>query len=394
MADAHDPHLSASHDYETEYHCDDKAYHAGGDAYSIKELLLSATAEEYMANNMPRISDFHIKIGQPIRYRLDDELVTIPQGEPVTPETFERLVFPLLTADRLEQLRKYPLRDVDAGWQMPDEDFNFRINIFRDRDGMAAVVRLLPPQVPDVSDLGFPNDAVWKSVCERKQGLVLLTGITGSGKSTSIASLLNHINNTRPLRVITLEDPIEYVFDSRECLISQREVGTHAESFGSGLYGILRENPDVIFVGEMRNQETAALALTAAETGHLVFSTLHTRDALGAVTRIIDMFPPERSRELSVQLSFSLAYIISQKLVPAASGEGRVLAMEVLRNASGVGNLIRTGKWPQLYSIMETRGADGMITMEQSLMNLVSEGRVTKADAIAHANDPTVIERR
>ncbi|MGF1449436.1 MAG: type IV pilus twitching motility protein PilT [Opitutales bacterium] len=375
------------------YDPDAPVYPAGEHTLSINELLESAVHEDYMANGLPRISDFHFKVGHPVRFRLDDELETVPDGAALDAEMIEKLVFALLTPDQVNLLRSDPMVDVDAGYELPNGQFNFRLNIFRDRDGPAAVIRLLTPSVPSPNELGFPSDEIWQDMVHAKQGLVLLTGITGSGKSTTIASLLNEINRTRQVRVITLEDPVEFVFRSEAALISQREVGTHARSFSAGLTSILRENPDVIYVGEMRAPETAGLALTAAETGHLVFSTLHTRNCVGAITRILDMFPPERSKELATQLSFSLSYVVGQKLVPLRDGPGRCVAMEVLRNVTGLGNLIRTGNWHQIYSMMETRNRDGMITMEQSLIELHRRGLISRDEAIIHANDEAIIDR-
>lgn len=380
----------------SEYDPDKKIYKAGEHTYSINELLFSAVDDEYMSpQGMPRISDFHLKVGGPVRFRLDEDLRKVPDGEPLTPELIEQMLFGLLREDDLKKLKSSPNREIDAGYELVRDEgkYNFRLNLFRDRDGLAAVIRLLPPNVPSLEQVGFPYDSIWEDIVHIKQGLVLVTGITGSGKSTTIASLINYINQHRPVRIITLEDPIEYVFYSDKALISQRAVGTHTESFARGLFAALRENPDVIYVGEVRDQDTASLALSAAETGHLVFSTLHTRDAVGAVTRMVDMFPAERTKELSTQLSFSLSYVISQKLIPRADGTGRCVAMEVMTNSSGIPNLLRTGKLHQIYSVMETRADDGMITMEQDLVRLCQEGVITREEAILHANRDDIINR-
>ena len=342
---------------------------------------------------MPRVSDFHLKVGEPVRFRLDNELQSIPGGVRVTQELMEQMVFSLLRPSQIAQLRNDPLIDVDAAFELPSGNYYFRVNAFRDRDGLAAVIRLLPPYIPPVEEVGFPTEIPWRSIIAAKQGFVLLTGVTGSGKSTTIASLLARINETRPVRVITLEDPIEFVFPNKRALFSQREIGQHAVSFSSGLRSVLRENPDIIYVGEIRDPDTASQALTAAETGHLVFSTMHTRDTVGALTRIVDMFPPERSRELMVQMSFSLSYVLSQKLVPRADGHGRCVAMEVLRNNHAMGNLIRTGNWQQIYGGIETRVKEGMNTLEQSLISLYERGMITLEDAISHANDASIIDR-
>lgn len=374
---------------------EDAAYKAGDHYYSIQDLMRSAVSPEYISNGLPRISDFHLKVGAPVCFRLDDRLQSIAGGENLTPEVIERLIFPLLTEAQIKLLQENASQDLDCSYELKDGDssFNFRLNVFRDRDGLAAVIRLLPPEIPDLIEIGFPSDNIWMDIVNLKQGLVLFTGVTSSGKSTTIASLLEFINRNRAVRIITLEDPVEYVFKNQAALISQREVGTHVASFSRGLVSVLRENPDIIFVGEMRDPETTALAMTAAETGHLVFSTLHTRDAIGALTRIIDMFPPERTKELTTQLSFSLAYVASQKLIPRADGNGRCVAMEILKNSSGVPNLIRTAKWHQIYSVMETRSAEGMITMEQCLIDMVKQGQITAEQAILHANREEIEER-
>jgi twitching motility protein PilT len=370
-----------------------KIYQAGDHLYSMADLLASAVAPEYLSQGMSRVSDFHLKVGEPVRFRLDNELQVIPGGVRLTPELIEPMVFSLLRASQIAQLRHDPLVDVDAAFALPNGNYYFRVNVFRDRDGLAAVIRLLPPFIPRVEEVGFPSDLTWRNIVAAKQGFVLLTGVTGSGKSTTIASLLARINELRPVRVVTLEDPIEFVFPNKRALFSQREIGLHAVSFASGLRSVLRQNPDIIYVGEIRDAETASQALTAAETGHLVFSTMHTRDTVGALTRIVDMFPPERNRELMVQMSFSLSYVIGQKLVNRADGRGRCVAMEVLRNNHAMGNLIRSGNWQQIYGAIETRGKEGMNTLEQSLVGLYEKGLITAEEAISHANDASIIDR-
>jgi twitching motility protein PilT len=232
---------------------------------------------------------------------------------------------------------------------------------------------------------------VWKEIVELRQGLVIVTGITGSGKSTTVASLLHHINRTRPVRIITLEDPVEYVIFSDRALVSQRDLRAHVETFPDGLRSALREDPDILFVGEMRDRETTALALTAAETGHLVLSTLHTKDARGAISRIVDMFPPERATEIVCQLSFSLSYVLAQKLVPRKDGNGRRVAMEVLKNIPSVANLIRTMKWHQVYAMMETNRRELLLPLERHLDELVRKGEITRDDAVRYANQPSLV---
>lgn len=372
----------------TEFSPESKVYPIGDDHYSINDLLLSATQEEYLHSGMPRISDFHLKVGEPVRFRLDSGLVAVSGGADLTPELADQLILPLIPDAFRESFLANPREDMDCGFEISDDGsvYNFRVNVFRDRHGLAATIRFLPPYIPDPSTIGFRNDLVWRRLVSLKQGLVIMTGVTGSGKTTTIASIINRINQTQPVRIITLEDPIEYHFTSEQAMISQRELGHHFDTFSNGLRSCLRKNPDVIYVGEMRDAETAALAISAAETGHVVFSTLHTRDAIGAVTRLCDLFPKERSDDLTTQLSLNLRYVLSQKLLNRKGGSGRIAAMEILGNTSGVDNLIRTGKLPQLYSVMQTRQAEGMNTMEQRLQELLDEEAIDLEQAVLHAN--------
>jgi len=271
------------------------------------------------------------------------------------------------------------------------DNMQFRINIFRDNDGLAMAIRALEHNIPAVESIGFPN-TVWRDITNRQAGLVLLTGITGAGKSTTIASLIDRIARERPCRIITLEDPIEYRLESSAAIVSQREVGRDVPNYERGLRDCLREDPDVIFVGEMRDRESTTWTLTAAETGHLVFSTLHTRDVRGTITRILDMFPPIQQDEIASQLSLGLSHVIAQKLIPRADGNGRVVAMEILNNTYGVSNLIRQAKVEQVYSLIQTRTKDvpeeRMVTLERSLAMLVRDGVVAALEAEKWANHP------
>ncbi len=368
-------------------------YPCAGQLCSTHDLLAIFLRPEFMENGVPRVSDLHLRIGQVARMRMDGDLMALREAEPVTLEAFEALVHPLLSDDQIGRLGRIPPEDVDASYDWRDRGVSFRINAFVDRDGPACVIRVLPRVVPPPEQIGFPDERVWREIVAAHQGLVIVTGITGSGKSTTIASLLQHINRTRPARIVTLEDPIEYVFADDKALISQRQVGVHVESFAAGLRSALREDPDIIFVGEMRDRETAGLALTAAETGHLVLSTLHTRDTRGALSRIIDLFPPERYRELCSQLSFGLSWVIGQKLVNRADGRGRIVAMEVLRNTPAIANLMRSGNWQQIQSMIETQAKDGMNTLEKHLVELARAGTITRDEAINHANDPVIANR-
>jgi len=332
-----------------------------------------------------RVSDLHIKVGAPPAYRVDGVLVKL-KGPNVTPDVAKHLIYPLASDKNLQKLQDQ--HSVDCSHRLGS--LQFRINIFRENDGVAAAIRALSLDVPKVEEIGFAND-IWKDIINRKQGLVLLTGITGAGKSTTIASLIGRISEKQAYRIITIEDPIEYLFPQKYSIISQREVGRDVKSFVHGLREMMREDPDIIFIGEMRDPETIAMTLMAAETGHLVFSTLHTRDTTGTVTRILDYFPAGRQAEVRNQLSLGLAYIISQKLVPKKDGTGRILAMEVLNNNYAVANLIRTGKTEQLYTQLQTRTRnkpdEKMIAMEKHLSMLVKEDRVDLLEAQKWANN-------
>jgi len=332
-----------------------------------------------------RVSDLHIKIGAPPAYRIDGSLVKL-KGIPVMPQTAKALIYPLLSDKNLNKLQS----DYSVDCSYRTGNLQFRINVFMENDGICAAIRALELSIPKVENIGFPND-IWEDIIERKQGLVLLTGITGAGKSTTIASFIDRIDEKTACRIITLEDPIEYIYQQKYSLISQREVGRDVSSFVDGLRALLREDPDIVFVGEMRDPETIAMTLMAAETGHLVFSTLHTRDVTGTVTRILDYFPPGRQNEVRNQLSLGLAYIICQKLIPRKDGKGRVVAMEILNNNYACANLIRTGKIEQIYSQLQTKTrnklGEKMITMEKHLAMLVKADTVDLLEAKKWANN-------
>ena len=370
-----------------------KVYEAQGGKHSIFDLLHSFADPALEVDGISRISDLHMKVGEPVRFRYDGELESIRGGEPLTDELIRDLVFPLITEEQRDRFVSNTKNDLDAGFAWEEEKINFRLNVFRDRDGLACVMRMLPKFIPEIDEIGFMNDQVWQDLVSLKQGLILVTGVTGSGKSTTIASMLDYINKSRKVRIITLEDPVEYVFESQQALISQRENGKHFDSFANGLRSALRENPDIIYVGEIRDAETAQLALTAAETGHCVCSTLHTKDVTGSFSRLIDMFPEGRSSEIVTQLSFTLAYSINQRLLTRKSGEGRIPVFEVLKNNAAVANLVRTGKIHQVYGKIETGQADGMNTREQHLIELAERGEISKQEAIAHASDPAIVNR-
>lgn len=371
---------------------EEPVYPVAGRMHSLHDLLAVFTDPAHMIDGLSRFSDLHLKTGESVYYRYDGDLRPLPDAPAMRPEVAAHLIEAMLTPDQFENLTGAVPVDIDAGFTWVQGGLNFRVNAFRDRDGLAAVVRVLPHHIPRAAALGLPDDRIWREICRLEQGLVLVVGNTGSGKSTTIASLLQHINEERQVRVITLEDPVEYNFGSKQALFSQRELGRHIATFADGLRSALREDPDIIFVGEMRDPATTALALTAAETGHLVFSTLHTKDTKGTITRIVDMFPPERTNEVMNQLSLSLSHVIGQKLVARRRG-GRRIAVEIFRNTTGAANLMRTGAWHQLYTQIETGAAEGMITMERHLHALVLAGEITAEEARRRANDPQVFDR-
>jgi len=349
---------------------DEKVY----STQNLGDLSMLDMLNYFQEKGAMRVSDLHIKVGAPPAYRMDGNLVKL-KGVPVTTETAQKLIYPLISDEKLAEFRKG--QSIDCSYRLGS--LQFRINVFKENDGICAAIRALSLEIPPVEEIGFPNDA-WTDIINRKHGLILVTGITGAGKSTTIASLIHRIGQKQARRIITIEDPIEYIFPQEYSIISQREVGRDVPSFIDGLRSMMRQDPDIIFVGEMRDPETISMTLTAAETGHLVFSTLHTRDATGSITRVLDYFPEGRQQEVRNQLSLGLRYIISQKLIPRKDGNGRVVAMEILNNNYAVANLIRTGKVEQIYTQLQTKTQDRvgerMITMEKHL------ARLAKADVI------------
>ena len=362
---------------------DDKLYtDEKGRKLSMRDLL-----ETFSRFGAMRVSDLHLKVKCAPAYRVDGDLKSFG-GAPLDAATVEALAGTLLTEEEMESVG----RNGSADGSLLEEDMQFRLNVFRDMDGLSVAIRALEQSPPPVDQIGFPNNA-WRDIVTLQYGLVLVTGITGAGKSTTIASLINHIAATRACRVITLEDPIEYRLRSSASLISQREVGRDVPSYERGLRDALREDPDVIFVGEMRDREATSWTLTAAETGHLVFSTLHTRDVRGSITRILDMYPSQKQDEVANQLSLGLSHIISQKLIPREDGEGRVVAMEIANNSYALANMIRVGKVEQIYNVIQTQTkdlpAERMTTLERSLARLVREGVVSAKEAEKWANHPS-----
>ncbi len=357
---------------------------------SMMDLLAQFKRKEFLTGGVSRISDLHLKTGAPPYYRIDNEMIPWSDRpeDRLTEETVAKLISGMLAPERREQLTGP--HEMDASFSIPG--LSFRMNVFHDRLGLAAAIRVLPLEIPPVESIGFPDDEVWQNITNLRQGLVVITGITGSGKSTTIASLIQRINQTRRCHIITLEDPVEYVLPNKRSVVSQRQVGRDTSSFAEGLRAILREDPDIILIGEMRDRETMANALTAAETGHLVFTTLHTRDAKGAVNRITDMFPEVRREEIAGQISLTLTWVLAQKLITRSDGEGRLVAMEVLRNTQAVSSLIRQMNIPQIYSALQTGAREHMCTLEKSLARLIAEGKIDADEAARWANLPEVFK--
>jgi twitching motility protein PilT len=336
------------------------------------------------------VTDLHLKVGKAPCFRVDGEL-KITNGQPLSHEIVERMAQSLLDEPQLQTLRK--LRSVNASRLI--EGLRYRINAYHDHRGMAMAIRALNTSTPTIDFIGFPN-RVWQDIIKLTQGLILVTGTTGAGKSTTIASMVNEIARTRPCHIITLEDPIEYEFQSDIAMISQRAIGRDVPNWERGLRDCLREDPDVIFVGEMTDVESATWTLTAAETGHLVFSGIHTRDATGTITRVLDMYPPNRAEEVAQQLALGLRYILSQKLIQRCDKPGRVVAMEILNNTHAVANMIRQVKAEHIYSLLQINTRDEpaqrMTTLERSLAQLVHDGKVARHEAERAANKMMAFE--
>ena len=329
-----------------------------------------------------KASDLHINVGSKPTIRLNSTLQTISGTEVVTPDISWELVKPLLDENKLKQLEING--DVDFSFSKAGLG-RFRVNVYRQRGSYSIAIRSLPFIIPPFDSLGLPQ--VIKGFTKKTRGLILATGPTGSGKSTTLASILNMINEERRAHIITIEDPIEYLHKHKNGLIDQREVGADARSFASALRATLREDPDVILVGEMRDPETISIALTAAETGHLVFSTLHTVGAAKTIDRIIDSFPPAQQNQVKSQLATVLEGVVSQQLIPKRDGSGIAVAVEVMLVNAAIRNLIREGKPYQINSTIQTSSNIGMQSMEANLAQLCAEGVITQEDALIRASD-------
>tara|TARA_Y100000590_G_scaffold426634_1_gene535955 strand:+ start:306 stop:1322 length:1017 start_codon:yes stop_codon:yes gene_type:complete len=324
---------------------------------------------EELAKNNKKISDFHIKSGSPLAYRQTGEIVKVPDVL-VKPQDLKDLLSMNCSEIELEKFEK--THELDTAVTL--SGLRFRANFYKTIAGPACVCRRVESKIPDMEQFNLPQ--VLYDIIDMHKGLVLVTGPTGSGKSTTLAAIVNEINKTRSSNIITIEDPVEFIHKDQKSIVSHREVGKQTESFAAALKAVLREDPDVILVGEMRDLETVSLALTAAETGHLVFGTLHTSGAPSTINRIIDVFPPEQQEQIRAQISTSLKMVVTQRLLKTKDGQGRVGAFEIMKCTAPIQNLIREAKIHQIPSIMQTAVRDGMITMEKSLEELIRSGKI------------------
>jgi twitching motility protein PilT len=345
--------------------------------------------DELLTNMVQRGgSDLHISAGSPPRIRVDGILVNT-EHDVLSPEVTQKLIYSFLSNEQVAVFEKNLELDLSFGI---DTLGRFRVNVFMQRGTVAGVLRMIPYEVLSFSELGLPVQ-VCESLCSMPKGLILVTGSTGSGKSTTLAAMIDYINQNRSGHVVTIEDPIEFLHRNKNCLCNQREVGSDTHTFGGALRAILRQDPDVVMIGEMRDKETIEAALTIAETGHLTFATLHTSDAITTINRIIDVFPSYQQAQIRTQLSFVLQAVFSQQLLARASGRGRVLAAELMLCTPAVRALVRDDKVHQVYSIMQTGGKLGMRTMNQALFELVRSNIVTFEEAVQSTSDPEDLKR-
>ncbi|MGZ5310697.1 MAG: type IV pilus twitching motility protein PilT [Solirubrobacterales bacterium] len=345
-------------------------------------------AQVLMRMAQERASDVHLSPGFPPAIRSRGRIVPLEEYGILMPQHTRDTVYSLLNDNQRKRFESH--KQIDFAYAVPTVG-RFRVNCFFQRGSISAAFRRIPHEIPTLADLNLPP--VLQEFTKKPRGFVLVTGPTGSGKSTTLAAMLDVINREREEHILTIEDPIEFLHMHKRCIVNQREIGADAENFSLALKAALREDPDVILVGEMRDIETMSTALTAAETGHLVFATLHTQSTSQTVDRIIDVFPPEQQKQVRMQLSIALQGIVTQQLLPTADGAGRVVGCEVLAPTPAVRNLIREGKTHQIYSAIQTSGSIGMQTMDSHLAQLVRMGRITRALAEQRAAVPEELNR-
>lgn len=334
-------------------------------------------------------SDLHLRVGEPPIFRVHGTLQRVPDMAPLTDHDMYQLIHVVMNPER--EVRFEQNMELDMSYAVPGLA-RFRVNLFRQQGHIGAVMRVIPFVIRTIDELRIPP--VVKDLCMLPRGLILVTGPTGSGKSTTLAAMVDHINERRPRHIMTIEDPIEYLHRDKVASINQREIGVDTHSFAAALKHVMRQNPDIILVGEMRDLETISLAITAAETGHLVFATLHTTDAPQTVDRIIDVFEPEAQQQIRTQLATTLQAVISQTLLPLAEGKGRVAAFEVMVCTPAIRTLIREGKTYQMYTDIQTGSQFGMQTLDMDLLRLAVQGIVTFEDAQAKSSQPHEMEAR
>src|SRR6266508_4086751 len=343
-------------------------------------ISIDTLLEQMVAHNA---SDLHITVGSKPALRVRGHLERLEGLTELSADDTRQLLYRIISSEQQKRLEID--RQLDLSYSIPGLA-RFRVNIYSQRESLAGAFRLIPAELKSLEELGLPTTLY--DLCEKPRGLVLVTGPTGSGKSTTLAAPIDEINRKRADHVITIEDPIEFLHRHKRCIVNQRELGADATTFADALRGALRQDPDVILLGEMRDLETISTALTAAETGHLVFATLHTQDAPSTIDRLIDVFPGAQQEQVRVQIASTLQGIVTQTLVPTVDGKGRVAACEILLPDDAVRNLIRQAKVEQIYSVMQTGSNKGMQTLEQAFVELVSRGIITQETALARSSRP------
>ena len=328
-------------------------------------------------------SDLHVTVGSHPVIRLNGSLDRLDDFPRLSADDTQRLLYRILSTEQQKHLEIN--RQIDVSYSIPGLA-RFRVNVYFQRESLGAAFRMIPAELKTLEDLGLPTQL--HELSKKPRGLVLVTGPTGSGKSTTLAAVVDEINRTRDDHIMTIEDPIEFLHRHKRCIVNQREIGPDAVSFADALRGALRQDPDVILLGEMRDLETISTAITAAETGHLVFATLHTQDAPSTIDRLIDVFPAAQQEQIRVQLAATIQGIVTQTLLPTVDGKGPVAALEILLPDDAVRNLIRQAKVEQIYSVMQTNTGRGMQTLEQALVDLVTRGIVTQEVAMARSSRP------
>ncbi|QBI21511.1 PilT/PilU family type 4a pilus ATPase [Egibacter rhizosphaerae] len=361
----------------------------GADSLLAYEQGSAIDLDEVLVQIIKRgASDLHLTAGVPPMLRLHGELEPMDEFDVLTPPELQKMIYAILTQKQREQFENE--LELDLSYQVPNVA-RFRVNVFQQRDSMGAVMRAIPHEIFSIEDLGLPRAV--ESLARRPRGFVLVTGPTGSGKSTTLASLIDMVNRERSSHIMTIEDPIEFLHTHNRSIVNQRELGGDTHSFSAALKHVLRQDPDVILVGELRDLETIQVALTAAETGHLVFGTLHTQDAPQTIDRMIDVFPPHQQEQIRVQLGGALQGVVCQQLLKTKDGHGRVPATEVMIATSAIKNLIREGKTHQMYSSIQAGKEHGMATMDTSLAQLVKTGKVTYDAALEKCNNAADFNR-